>query len=161
MPVSPMIEITYCRLCGWGLRANWMAHAIASIPPPDKITPDTPLRLSIAAAIAFPDGSMTAAGLRREAERGRLVIERVAGKDYVTLRAIDEMRSKCRVEIKALAYTLDTGASAQRSGSSSIMAARSAQERARAIAMQLKKPSQSTSAINTDHSSERVTRQRS
>ena len=22
MPVSPMIEITYCRLCGWGLRAG-------------------------------------------------------------------------------------------------------------------------------------------
>jgi selenoprotein W-related protein len=26
MPVSPMIEITYCRLCGWGLRAGWMAQ---------------------------------------------------------------------------------------------------------------------------------------
>ena len=40
--------------------------AIASMPPPDKITPDTPLRLEIAAALAFPDGSMTASGLRRE-----------------------------------------------------------------------------------------------
>jgi hypothetical protein len=26
MPVSPTIEITYCRLCGWGLRAGWMAQ---------------------------------------------------------------------------------------------------------------------------------------
>jgi len=51
--------------------------AIASLPPPEKITPDTPLRLEIAAALAFPDGSMTASGLRREAERGRLVIERM------------------------------------------------------------------------------------
>ena len=37
---------------------------------------DTPLRLAVAAAV--PDGSMTASGLRREAARGRLVIERTA-----------------------------------------------------------------------------------
>ena len=28
MPVSPMIEITYCRLCGWALRAGWMAQEL-------------------------------------------------------------------------------------------------------------------------------------
>jgi len=28
MPVSPTIEITYCRLCGWGLRATWMAQEL-------------------------------------------------------------------------------------------------------------------------------------
>ena len=28
MPASPMIEITYCRLCGWGLRANWIAQEL-------------------------------------------------------------------------------------------------------------------------------------
>jgi hypothetical protein len=39
----------------------------------DKIGQDTPLRLSVAAAVAYPDGSMTASGLRREARRGRLV----------------------------------------------------------------------------------------
>ena len=70
--------------------------AIASIPAPDKITPDTPLRLGVAAALAFPDGSMTASGLRREAERGRLVIERVAGKDFTTLANIERMRELCR-----------------------------------------------------------------
>jgi hypothetical protein len=75
--------------------------ALASIPTPDKITPDTPLRLAIAAAIAFPDGSMTAAGLRREADRGRLVIERIAGKDFTTLRNIENMRKLCRVQAKA------------------------------------------------------------
>ncbi len=50
----------------------------------EAIRPDTPLRLDIAAALAYPDGSMTASGLRREAKRGRLVIERIAGKDYTT-----------------------------------------------------------------------------
>jgi selenoprotein W-related protein len=28
MPASPMIEIVYCRLCGWGLRAGWMAQEL-------------------------------------------------------------------------------------------------------------------------------------
>jgi hypothetical protein len=37
-----------------------------------QITDDTPLRLARAAAIAFPDGSMSAGGLRVEADRGRL-----------------------------------------------------------------------------------------
>jgi len=28
MPRSPTIEITYCRLCGWDLRAGWMAQEL-------------------------------------------------------------------------------------------------------------------------------------
>jgi hypothetical protein len=67
----------------------------------DKISATTPLRLAVAAEIAYPDGSMTATGLRREAARGKLAIERVAGKDYTTLAAIDEMRTLCRVKLKA------------------------------------------------------------
>ena len=35
------------------------------LPSREQIGPDTPLRLSVAAALAFPDGSMTASGLRR------------------------------------------------------------------------------------------------
>jgi selenoprotein W-related protein len=26
--VGPVIEITFCRLCGWGLRAGWMAQEL-------------------------------------------------------------------------------------------------------------------------------------
>jgi hypothetical protein len=40
---------------------------------------------------------MTASELRREAERGRLIFERIAGKDYTTLHAIADMRRLCRV----------------------------------------------------------------
>ena len=54
--------------------------------------PLDPLQLGVAARLAYPDGSMTASGLRKEAGRGRLAIERVAGKDYTTLSAIAEMR---------------------------------------------------------------------
>src|SRR6516165_5630133 len=61
--------------------------------------PDVPLRLDTAAKLAFPYGGMTASGLRREGKRGRLVIERIAGKDFTTLRHIEEMRERCRNEL--------------------------------------------------------------
>jgi hypothetical protein len=93
---------------------------------------DTPLRLEAAAAIAFPDGGMTANGLRRESKRGRLVIERVAGKDYTTLNHIKRMRELCRVNqdnqdsgYGKRALTKAAGITPQ-SGSSSIEAAKSA-----------------------------------
>ena len=28
MAASPEVEIRYCRLCGWGLRAGWMAQEL-------------------------------------------------------------------------------------------------------------------------------------
>ena len=30
MAATPNVEITYCRLCGWGLRAGWMAQELLS-----------------------------------------------------------------------------------------------------------------------------------
>jgi hypothetical protein len=71
---------------------------------PKDIQEDEPLRLEVAAACAFPDGSMGASGLRREAARGRLMIERIAGKDYTTLKAIKNMRDQCRSEVKERVY---------------------------------------------------------
>ena len=59
---------------------------------------DIPLRLHDAVKIAFPRGGMSVSGLRREAKRGRLIIERVAGKDFTTLNHIERMRELCRVE---------------------------------------------------------------
>jgi hypothetical protein len=72
-----------------------------------QFDPDAPLRLSIAAKLAFPDGSMTASGLRREAARGRLRIERIANKDFVTLAEIKRMRELCRVQAKEPVYLND------------------------------------------------------
>jgi hypothetical protein len=70
------------------------------MPPRSEVGEDTPLRLAVAAALAYPDGSMSVSGLRREAGKGRLVIERAAGKDYTTLRNIERMRELCRVPQK-------------------------------------------------------------
>lgn len=60
-------------------------------------TDETPLRLKAAVEKAFPQGGITISGLRREGQRGRLVIEQIAGKDFTTLRAIADLRKLCRV----------------------------------------------------------------
>lgn len=67
---------------------------------PASHNPEKPLRLDIAAKIAFPDGTMGASGLRKERDRGRLVTEMIAGKEYTTLAAIERMRELCRVPAK-------------------------------------------------------------
>jgi selenoprotein W-related protein len=45
MPRSPNVEITYCRLCGWGLRAAWMAQELLATFADEigsvTLTPDT------------------------------------------------------------------------------------------------------------------------
>jgi hypothetical protein len=55
------------------------------IPAPGAVTPQTPLRLEIAARLAFPDNSMSAAALRRMISAGKLNAERIAGRYYTTL----------------------------------------------------------------------------
>src|SRR5262245_55166930 len=62
----------------------------------NEINPDTPLRLKTAVRLAFPDGGMSVSGLRREAAKGHLEIETIAGKQFTTLSAIQEMRKRCR-----------------------------------------------------------------
>ncbi len=75
----------------------WKGETGRSMTELATVADDTPLRLSIAAELAFPQGGITASGLRREAERGNLAIERIAGKDYTTLASIKRMRELCRV----------------------------------------------------------------
>jgi hypothetical protein len=65
-----------------------------------EIGPDTPLRLKDAIRLAYPCGGMTVHGLRLEAKRKRLMIETTAGKQFTTLRNIEEMRKLCRAEAK-------------------------------------------------------------
>jgi hypothetical protein len=76
----------------------------ANTPAPEisreSVQPDTPLRLAVAIKLGFPAGGMTVSGLRREVKRGRLKIEVIANKQFTTLRAIEEMREKCRVEVR-------------------------------------------------------------
>jgi hypothetical protein len=100
------------------------------MPARSEVGDNTPLRLAVAAILAYPDGSMTASGLRREAARGRLVIERTAGKDYTTLAAIEEMRALCRVQGKALARGFDPKSGTPRARSESAETGRAKSARA-------------------------------
>ncbi|MCX7314401.1 MAG: excisionase [Alphaproteobacteria bacterium] len=74
---------------------------ICEIPSPETITPTMPLRLDVAAKLAFPDGSMGVSGLRNEIKKGNLVAEMIAGRIYVTLGAIEEMRRRCTIGKRA------------------------------------------------------------
>jgi len=74
---------------------------VKNLPSPETVTPTTPLRLDVAARLAFPDGSIKASALRRMAASGKLDHEKIAGKLYTTLANIEEMRCSCRVHAKA------------------------------------------------------------
>ncbi|MGX7709157.1 excisionase [Methylobacterium sp. Gmos1] len=121
-----------------------------------EITKTTPLRLADAARLAFPAGGMTAAGLRREAARGRLAIERMAGKDFTTLAAIERMRSLCHVPPKAPVSTSSprvatppAASPAPLDGSSETAPRCTPQDAARATLQALIKPSPITSVRPT------------
>jgi hypothetical protein len=80
---------------------------------------DTPQRLAVVAA----QFGQTAGALRTEARRGRLVISRVAGKDWTSVVEVQRMFNLCRVMPEAPTYGLDQPASAAtpRSGLSETM----------------------------------------
>jgi hypothetical protein len=123
---------------------------------PKDIGLGTPLRLDVAARIAFPGGGMTASGLRREAARGRLAIERIAGKDFTTLADIASMREKCRAQPLRPASTSESVATVPPNGSSSTPDARSAQAHLKTIVGRLKKRSRLTSDASTSQTSATV-----
>jgi hypothetical protein len=70
-----MLAVRAMLILGWFL--DRIVRAI--IPSRDQVHPETPLRLCVAAALAFPDGTMTASGLRPEGARGRLMGEYMLG----------------------------------------------------------------------------------
>ena len=70
----------------------------------DSIDLDTPVRLDDAVRLFFPYGGMTVSGLRREAQRGRLIVEKIANKQFTTRRAIEGMRELCRVKVGGLIF---------------------------------------------------------
>lgn len=120
------------------------------LPPPDKVTPTTPLRLPVAAQLGFPDGSMTEASLRRLVVAKKLAHEKIAGKYFVTLAAIEEMRAACRVPAKAPDLSSEKPATESPPGSSETDSEHLALDAMNAIAEELKeslRPTSSRSAI--------------
>ena len=122
---------------------------------------DVPLRLEQAVKFGFPFGGMTVSGLRRERDRGNLHIERIAGKEFTTLRDIGEMRVKCRENLRVPASISVNGVAAKPSMSSSMGKTKSSLAAAEMIAEALKRPSASTSAKSTNQIGETVIQLRS
>ena len=91
-----------------------------------SLSEDTPLRLDVAAVLAIPEGSMTARGLRMEASKGSLALERIAGKYYTTLRDIREMRALCRLPASAGGSSHDRSASRRQPSEQQIKSAQAA-----------------------------------
>jgi hypothetical protein len=121
------------------------------------VSPTTPLRLATAAKLAFPDGTMTVTGLRVERDRGRLVVEMIAGKEYTTLAHIEEMRRLCRVKPKAPASMPKQEKAAKPSGSSETARRESELAALMRIGQVRKKPLGDTSPKNTNLPSQVVT----
>jgi len=122
-----------------------------------SVRPDDPLRLDVAARLAFPDGSLTKSGLRREIARGNLECEVIAGKHFVTLAGIERMRALCRVNRKDPVSTFAIDAGENPLGSSLTDKTKSALAAAQTIAEALKKPSLDISPENTGPTGKIVT----
>jgi hypothetical protein len=117
---------------------------------------DEPIRLKDAAAKFFPDGTMKVSGLRRERDRGNLVVERIANKEYTTLRHIKNMRERCRATPKEPVSGLNPrsetrmgGSQGAPHGSLGTERTKSALDALRQTARGLSKPLRSTSPENT------------
>lgn len=111
---------------------------------------DALLTLNEACEIYFR-GKVSPSTLRAEAKRGKLVIERIGRKDFVTPAAIREMREKCRVQQSPRACGSSqkengaTGGSNKPSGASSIEEGNIALASLQASLKKLRKRSPSTS----------------
>ncbi|URI15055.1 hypothetical protein [Brevundimonas albigilva] len=117
---------------------------VLTFPCPPGIGLDTPLRLSKALAIAFPDGSLKPSTLMTEHRRGNLELEKVGGRWFVTLRDIQEMRKKCRVVVNRPDSGSESAQAARPYTSSSTEVERSARAAALIAAERLKKRSRAT-----------------
>ncbi|WP_198136928.1 excisionase [Nitrobacter hamburgensis] len=120
-----------------------------NFPAPETVTPTTPLRLEVAAELGFPGGSMTAASLRRLVVAKKLAHEKIAGKYFVTLSAIEEMRALCRVPAKAPDLPSKDPATGIQPGSSETDNGPSALAAMNAIAEGLKENLRPTSSKST------------
>jgi hypothetical protein len=128
-----------------------------NIPDRTAVSDDDPLLLSVAAVLAFPDGSMTVTVLRRERDAGRLAVERIGNRDYTTLAAIREMREKCLLDRSRHGSGTDLRVGIERRRGSSLTettaidACRLALEQATAPKPSSNSPATSPTSINSKH----------
>ena len=132
-------------------QADQLANATMGV----QITPTTPLRLAVAARLAFPDGSMSEKALWEMGHARKLTVEVIRGKHYTTLADIEEMRRLCRVQAKvqgSTCYRPETGGSDTMSSATPSTGSGNkspALEKARLILRKQKSSSSNTEPQNT------------
>lgn len=110
---------------------------------------DVPIRLSDAVTMFFPAGALTLSALRTEARKGRLATVTIAGKQFVTRKAIMDMIELCRDQNSRPASPSDASRTDAASGSSEKDSGISAQDALRARLNAPVKRSQHTSGKGT------------
>ncbi len=112
--------------------------------------PQQSLRLEDAARIAFPDGLISVASLRRELG-ARGLMHRIANKDLTTLADIEELKRSCRVQAKVHVSksTRAKAKAAPECGISATDSAPSELDALKASAQRLKESLRSTSSKST------------
>ena len=129
----------------------------ARLPDREAITPNTPLHLETAAALAFPDGSISALALRNAAARGELEHMRIGGRILTKLAWIEEFTERCRQKPRGRAYggaeeprdrtaSAETGTGSSRTMTEPVSAQASAQLVLENLRRQHKTPSLGTSS---------------
>jgi len=123
---------------------------MSAAPARERVTDDMPLRLDVAAQMAFADGSISASSLRKEAARGRLTVWRIAGKDMTTLAEIRNMVERCRVnQPRPDSGSGQPAPHSQPRGLSSIEESNAARAARQMRASKLREPSQNTLGKST------------
>lgn len=117
-----------------------------------EIGDDEPVTLAEACNLFF-GGRLTPSALRTEAAKGNLDIIQIARKDFVTRRAIEEMKERCRVN---RARPASGSAPIREHGSSRTAPDASAQDAVRLLLKRRKERSQNTSPANTSRHAEVV-----
>lgn len=125
-----------------------------AIAPSDWITLDT------AAALAFPDGTVTVHVLRTQRNKGLLDTWRLGRREYTTLEAVNRMKQKCHAAPRQPASGSAPAPAAKPSSSSSTEDGKSAQAAALASVKRLKKRLQTISASAESANAAQVIRPR-
>ena len=130
---------------------------IANITRAD-VSEDDRLSFDVAAALAFPDGSVNADKLRRAARAGQLEFARVGNKHYTSLAAIKRAFPICLAPAREPASTFDAGRMQSRILSSVMEAGKSSRDAVLETAKRLKRHSKPISAPNSKPNSGTVIR---
>src|SRR5436190_1566125 len=106
---------------------------------------DDPVPLRMAPDLFFPLGGVSLAILRKQARAGRLDVERIGKTEFVTRRAIQQMRARCHDKRSPPASGSEETEAEDADGSSSTETSISAQDALRIRLQTPKPPSRATS----------------